>query len=254
MSKNSYDFLLWVMILLNFTKGLTGFRSFKFTRFYTRLIISAVQDISSFLFIFFYTILAFGLLLSVSSNTSSLFQVLSGSYNLILGDYDPNQNSTLEYSSFIIASIFNVIIMLSLLISILSDSFDKFQTESVDIDYKEMAEEIRNVELMFFFRKNLKGNMILHVCDEEKNSDSGEWQGKIRMIEKNNSKMLMEIRENTEGINRRMKQIEKSWEKKERDFETRMESFYAKIERIDRKIELQGSEISKLAIKPGKKK
>ena len=48
------------MILLNFIRGLSGFRLFDMTRFYVQLIIRSVKGVFSFLLIFVYSTIAFG--------------------------------------------------------------------------------------------------------------------------------------------------------------------------------------------------
>lgn len=60
--------LTWFFAIFNFMRGLTGFRAFNWTRFYVRLIFGSVMDIASFLIIFVYITVAFGVINYTSGN------------------------------------------------------------------------------------------------------------------------------------------------------------------------------------------
>jgi hypothetical protein len=60
-----------------------------------------------------------------------------GSSNLEHGE-----KFNLEYVTFMLAVVLNVILMLNIIISILGDSFDEFQSFAVYYDHKEMAQVI----------------------------------------------------------------------------------------------------------------
>ena len=121
--------LLWLMVIFNFFRGLTGFRAFKPTRYYIRLIFRSFYDSISFLIIFFYSTFAFGVIYysSLSSTENSLFnQLWVSPFNLNMGNFGNDYDEfSFEYAFYMIASVSNVIIMLNLLISILGDSFER---------------------------------------------------------------------------------------------------------------------------------
>jgi WD40 repeat protein len=232
-----YDEVTWIMILFNFARGLTGFRAFSFTRFYTRLIISALNDIFSFFLIFCYAIVACGVLLTFKDYDKSIYRIWEFSFDLSLGIFTSDKEDLLQYVSFIFASIFNMVIMLSLLISILSDSFDKFQNESTDIDYKEMAQEILNMEFLLICRKRNVQKMFLHVCDTKKLFDDGkEWEGKIKMIEKHNIEALGGIKQTNNYIIEKVKTIEKENNQHYFDLQKKIDLNHLKLEKLEKKI------------------
>ena len=232
-----FNELTWFMILLNFIRGFTGFRAFHFTRYYTRLVISALYDITSFIFIFSYGILACGVLLTFSDYDQNLFRVWISSYDLSLGLFNAEKDDPIKYVSFIIASIFNMVIMLSLLISILSDSFDKFQTESVDIDYKEMAQEIINMEYLLFCRKKKSEKMHLHICDTKHLFDDGkDWEGKVRMIEKHTVEALFGIKQTNSLVIEKIKEMSEEIKRNGADLQGRLNLNNLKLENLEKKI------------------
>lgn len=177
----------WTMVLCNFIKGIIGFRAFDNTRFYVRLIFTAFKDSYSFIFLICYSTLAFGVLYyaSLPERDHSLFKDFwKIPYELSLGNFSNSDHFNLEYSYFILASLVNIIMMLNLLISILGDSFDKFQLASIEIDYKEMVEVILEIESIFLWRKGIENQEFFSLCEEVKAcADGEEWEGKIKVIE-----------------------------------------------------------------------
>jgi hypothetical protein len=229
--------ITWFMIFLNFLKGVTGFRAFDRTRFYVRLFFRSFQDISFFLMIFFYSTIGFGLLF-VSNKDLSGADIIKylwvSPFDLNLGSFDNAHSLNLDYLGFFMASIVNVIVLLSLLVSILGDSFDRFRIEAVEIDHIEMSELVYELELLLFWRKNSNKSSYLQICDTLHMSYSiDDWEGTTKAIQANlskafdkrlkiveggiedrNRKLLSNIRslENTmkaniDGLNRKMNQI-----------------------------------------------
>lgn len=179
--------LNWSVVLVSFTRGLTGFRCFNGTRYYVRLILRSILDIKSFLIIFFYTTFAFGLISTVLRGEQFTFEnVWIKSFHLNLGELDSYQELNLIYLMFLAFSIINVIIMLNLLISILGDSFDRFQITAAEIDFIEMTDAIYEIESIMFWKRGNNNMAHLIAWDLPFNSQRGEdevWQGKLKLIE-----------------------------------------------------------------------
>ena len=179
-----FYYLKWLMVLTNFFRGITCFRAFSKTRFYVELIISSSTDIISFLCLFFYSTLAFGALNSVEEDNTEFSYIWMWSYNLNLGGFDTS-SKFLFYFGFMLATVVNVIIMLNLLISILGDSYDKFQTQAAEIDIREMVEVLIDIEHAIIWRKDVNITQFLHIPSSDAQEDSlgDEWEGKIVRIE-----------------------------------------------------------------------
>lgn len=195
--------LTWMMVGLNFVKGLSGFRAFDNTRHYVRLLARAIKDSYSFLFIFVYTTIAFGSLNSVTSTTSLMFSVLwKVPYELSLGQFTSPDDFSIEYMYFLLASSVNIIMMLNLLISILGDSFDRFQIEAEEIDYIEKLKLLMDHQCFYIILKKKGQKGYLQLCDVDGHSGGVEkWNGKIKEIE-------MKIDYNGRGMEKKLKSIE----------------------------------------------
>ena len=185
----------WFFACLNFIRGLTGFRAFDGTRFYVRLILGSVLDISSFLYIFIYITVAFGVINYTTGNVDSenIFEIIwIIPYDMAFGNIAHDENLDLGYISFFVASLLVIIVMLNLLISILGDSFGKFQEGSAEIDYMEMIETIYECEVLLFWRASINSKSYFAICDlpwEKPAQDNiteklEEMQGKIEGVVK----------------------------------------------------------------------
>ena len=99
-----------------------------------------------------YSTFTFGLLFTISRRkTVDFSSIWSDPYGLNFGDFvDPDDNVefTMDYIVFIGATLFNVVLLLNLLISILGDSYQKFQLKQVIIDYRERAEFVLDIQIM----------------------------------------------------------------------------------------------------------
>ena len=246
--------LTWSMICLNFIRGLTGFRCFDGTRYYVRLIIISVLDIKNFLFIFFYTTFAFGVIISVSKGDDiNLASSWMNSFDTNLGNFTHSDSLDLAYLVFFLASIMNVIIMLNLLISVLSDTFSEFQVTANENDYMEMAQCIYEIETMLIF--NRKKNYFEYLLvwdnpdDEEAYTRGRVWSGP-KPMEKNVQFVkakVVNLQEKFESFESEIKNLKKNFiglENSMNEFKDRDEAFKKKI--FD-KLELieQRSEVSR---------
>lgn len=184
--------LMWLVVLINGVKGIIGFRCFDRTRYYVRLIFRAFNDIFSFMIIFFYTTLLCGLLFSSikynENDINASYYLWLSPFDMNLGNFEAHKNMEFEYISFILSAIINAIVLLSLLISILGDSFDKFQLESMEINYMEMAEFVYELELIFFW--NADRNIYGYLQTSEQIENSIKWEGSIKTINENFQKIL----------------------------------------------------------------
>ena len=180
----------WAMVLLNFFRGLTGFRCFDGTRYYVKLILKSASDIKSFLFIFFYTTFAFGVISAVATGNKINFTTgWITSFDVNLGNFMHEENLNLGYIMFFIASIINVIVMLNLLISILSNSFAEFQVTASENDYMEMAQCVFEIETLMLIANSKKNEFeYLLIWDRPANGENytkGRVKRQAKPVEKN---------------------------------------------------------------------
>jgi hypothetical protein len=176
----------YTMVIFNFLRGLTGFRAFDRTRFYVRLIIRAFIDTIPFIIIFFYTTLFFGMLYWTSGTTyrNDVFvDVWKTAFEANMGNFKNSDAADLNFLYFMFTSVINVIIILNLLISILGDSYEKFQAEAIEIGNLEMVELILEIETLMFWRRDKGVRMFPQVCDATRFEGlAEEWEGKLKAI------------------------------------------------------------------------
>ena len=199
-----YRILAWLVALLNFTRGLTGFRVFDGTRYYVRLILRALGDMGYFFIMLGYSTITFGVMFQVSRHDKSFdFKTLwMDSYSLNFGNFEAQDeyNFSFETVAYMLATIVNVILMLNLLISILGDSYSNFQNDKVFIDFSEKASVILEIQKMFFWVGNVTENKYFHVLCSSTAADEDETMDeRITGIENSLENLHEEVRSHSEA-------------------------------------------------------
>ena len=214
LSEKPSEKLTWFFASLNFIRGLTGFRAFSWTRFYVRLILSSVLDITSFFFIFVYMTVSFGVVNFTSGKVhGTLFEILwTIPYDMAFANYEHDNELDISYTSFLLASLLIIIVMLNLLISILSNSFQNCQISSSELDYMEMIETIFEGEILLFWRKEEVSKAYLAICDvphenKEQNIVSGKLQEMYMIIRKLQKSMHVNQNQISIGIHKHDKEL-----------------------------------------------
>ncbi|OMJ65127.1 hypothetical protein SteCoe_39165 [Stentor coeruleus] len=177
-----HSIITWIMIVLNIIRGITGFRAFGNTRYYTKLLQMCFDRMKYFLLIFIYSTLALGIMNSIASNQENItFKSLwSSSFDIIAGTTDSfYQENTIQTITYILAITVNMIIMLNMIISILGDVFDEFQLDAEIYNYSEMADIIFEIEQLLSFTNNRNKLSYLHVCMHAYEKPTDNWKGKI---------------------------------------------------------------------------
>ena len=204
-----FKYMTWMMVLVNFLRGLSGFRAFDNTRYYTRLVIRAFFETLPFLIIFFYITLAFGVISFISapnSTTTDLSYFWRWPYELSVSGFTAEGTDFLEYLCFIFGTIINVIIILNLLISILGDSFDSFQAESQQIDCLDMTELVIELEILMFWNRNIVSAKYFQHC-KEIDEHGRKWEGKLKAVIDVVNKAAKESKENYNSLTQQNQKI-----------------------------------------------
>lgn len=181
-----------VATLLSWIRGLTYFRLFESTRYLVNLLFEVAKDVSGFLILLSYSTLAFCFIFIVLSkgDNINMMEFIISSYGLALGNYPDEQYNFIEFFVVTCALIINPIIMLNLLISIISDTYERIMTDMVSADAKELIDMIIEVENLLFTKRNEGTKKYIQIVKEyEKDEDQTEWEGKMRAIEKNIDKI-----------------------------------------------------------------
>ncbi|CDW91027.1 wd-40 repeat protein [Stylonychia lemnae] len=141
-----------IATLIVWLKSLYYLRIFRNVGYLTSMIIQVVQDMVYFFIILMMTLFAFGnsffILSQANPDRESRFiktypEGLSFTFRLLLGDFDTQKfddsNEIILWALFTTASIFLIIVLLNLLISIISESYNKIQLNAKNSMYKELA-------------------------------------------------------------------------------------------------------------------
>ena len=153
----------------------------------------------------------------------------------------------MDYIVYVGATIINVVLMLNLLISILGNSFEKFQMTQVIIDYKERTNLI--IEILSMKKlQTFESFKYLHVCiSANENEEKENWEGRIRYMDtkmdKNFNKLADEIAQDKSSIKDQIASFENKITLKEKNIEAKVSSVENKISLIEENIKTKISSI-----------
>jgi hypothetical protein len=188
--------LTFMVMLLSLLRGITTFETFDATRFYVRMILVVTKETLSFIWVFFYSTLSFGLLFATVNpdETRDFFSTWMIPYELNMGNFDVHDKGSWYWMVFMVAALVNVIIMLNLVVSILGDAFDKFQSIAEAADVFGKAEVLYEYERMMWWRRGCGNLQYLQMCRPEGQSEGvNEWSGKVEEMKKELKKVEVEI-------------------------------------------------------------
>jgi WD40 repeat protein len=159
------DNLIALVVFISWVRGISYFRIIKDTRYYINLIYEVIKDILPFLSILFYSTIAFSLVFErLLHRDDRYFKYLTTSWEINVGGFDTSDYENWMYLAFFTHTILNPILMLNLLISIMSHTFEKVNENILVADSKELAEMIREGELFFIWKRKYVEKKFLHVC------------------------------------------------------------------------------------------
>ena len=208
-------YFTWFVALINLLRGITVFRLFDGTRFYIELIFRSLNDIKYFFLMFAYSTFTFGFLLMISREEGLGFNSIWGeSYDLNFGNYEDSNSGVyfMQYIGYFGATVINVVLMLNLLISILGDSYERFQLEQVIVDTKEKARISMELQRMMFWTNKQSLLKCIRLCNYAfQDDEEQDWEGRIRFMDKKLDRSIKELIESNKAIETK---IEKSLEEK----------------------------------------
>lgn len=266
----SINFLLfdWIVTGFNFVGCITGFRISVVTRYYVILIFKSLWSIQSFLIIFGYTTLAFGIMsiIATGSYDINFRSAWVGPFGLAFGIDDMQSlDFDLKYVTYASALVFNVVLMLNMIISVLSDAYDEYQLLSIYYDYRQMIEAILEIAQIFSLFTKISNKSYMHLCVNAYNDKDEAWQGKLldifnyvdkatgklediftTKISDTESSLINKLKENEKVVKQKLAVIEeknskshkfvkdtiKSVDERLGNLETKIQGFEEKLEKI----------------------
>ncbi|CAG9332811.1 unnamed protein product [Blepharisma stoltei] len=203
-----------MVTILSWLRGITYFRLLTTTRYLINLIFQVVHDISGFLIVLAYSTLAFTFIFIVLERKMEIpvmLDYLSSSYLLVFGNFEGEDYNIIEWTCLTMALIIQPVIMLNLLIAIISDTYDRIQSDCVAADAKELIDLIIEVEGLMFTRREVKAKHYFQVCKEhEKETEDGGWEGQIRMLQASIDKINAATQSNGELAMNKLRQQDKN--------------------------------------------
>jgi len=192
---NSTNILTLVTSLLFWIEGTNAFKVFDSTRYYIWMILEVIKDTRGFIGILIYFAVAYCGMFGATVD-SGFWETFKVSYNLLLGDFDNGQLDDIQWLVFIIGSLLNLVVMLNLLISIISASFEKITSERIESDTKARLNLIIEVENCLFWRGTQQEEPeYLFFIEEQQNEqeDTAKLETKVEEIRTEMESMKNEI-------------------------------------------------------------
>ena len=163
---NDIEWLLIVVTILSWTRGITLFALSTSTRYMVGLIGSVLIDIIPFAIVVFYSIVAFFFInLSAGKGDADLGINMYQSYMDAIGNFNTDEANAFQFVFVVVASIFNLIIMMNLLISIIGSTYGTVNDEALVEDLKQLTDLIIESESLLFTKRNSKKKTILQICE-----------------------------------------------------------------------------------------
>ena len=148
---------------------------------------------------------------------------------LNFGDFDPNDYTTVDWLKFGCASIINTLIMMTMVISLLGNTYARVQKNSLIADYKEMASYILEIESIFLWIGWKGQKQYFQFCYAYKDLELGQ---KEELIDKKLRIMKNKIQKFKEEFNYY-----------EKDFKQKKQESCAEMKNIIRDVGIKYDEI-----------
>ena len=182
-------FILTIIILLSWIRGLAFFRIFKRTRYLVRIILEVFIDVIPFILVLSYCILSFAFvgysldIETVDFDKANSYDLLVDQFNLQyllnFGDINTENYSFVDWVQFFGASILNSLIMMSMIIALMGNTYERVDDLATIAEYKEMASYILEIESMLLWLDFKSKKKYFQFCYSRTKLEIGEQQAVI---------------------------------------------------------------------------
>lgn len=174
-NQTSIDYVLLFLTIFSFLKGFSYFRLFHHTRHFTQLLAQVILDSYAFSIILVYNTIAFGFILLISFTFDEPFDYyLRDSFLTTIALTDPSDYNVTQWIVFVCGIALNNWVMLSVLISLYSETYDNFIEVAEIENIKVLAEMSLEAERNIFWRRKRNQRSYLHVCTDENYSEEND--------------------------------------------------------------------------------
>jgi WD40 repeat protein len=193
------DYILELLLVTSCIRGISYFRIFARTRYLIRLLQESIEGILGYFVFFSYFIIAFSIINYVNDiklgKTPSQIEEIYQTYELALGSFYKNEEyDVAQWTVLTLISLILCIIIFNIMISLIGDSFEKVQTDSLSADTQELLEMIFEVENMIVTRRDRNFIYYFHFADNYFKDEVDSWEGRIRLLTKCFEKMSLKQR------------------------------------------------------------
>lgn len=208
------DYILELLLVTSCIRGISYFRIFSRTRYLIRLLQESIQSILGYLVFFSYFIIGFSIISYVNDLSGvekfTQIQEIYKTYELTLGSFNKNNNyDVAQWTILTLISLILCIIIFNIMISLLGDSFEKVQTDSLSADTQELLEMIFEVENMIVMRRDRNNVYYFHFADNYFKDEEDTWEGRIRVVSKCMERMSLkqrkQMREQADELDKKTK-------------------------------------------------
>lgn len=157
------------IVLISWIRGITYFRVNSKTRYLINLLFQVIKDIGPFMIIFFYTTIGFGLSIGTLIKNGHEFMInIESSYMISMGGWEnDNPNSDMYSYLLVLTTLINPIIVINLLVSILSDTYEQVQEAQAIADGLELNDMIIEIETLMFWNRKKNNRKYIHIVKEQ---------------------------------------------------------------------------------------
>lgn len=167
-NRESIDYYLLFLTVLSFVKGLSYFRLFESTRHFTQLLAQVLIDSYAFSIVLFYNTISFGFILFVSFTFDDNIKYFLGqSFLTNIALTDPTEYNITQWFVFAFGIAINNWVMMSVLISLYSETYDNFIEVAEIENIKILAAMSLEAERNIFWRRKLSQKSYLHICTDD---------------------------------------------------------------------------------------
>ena len=163
-----YEWVLIILVILSWMRGITLFTVFGNLRHMIGLIGEVIIDIVPFAIVVLFSIIAFFFInLAVYDETEpGLPFRMQQAYFDGIGRFNMAGYNSIQILLVVLASVFNVIIMLNLVVSILRGTYNRVNNNSVVENYRQLTQLVIESESFLVTRRKNKQKTIIHLCEK----------------------------------------------------------------------------------------
>ncbi|CAG9326083.1 unnamed protein product [Blepharisma stoltei] len=199
-----------IVTFLSWARGIAYFRLFKTTRYFINLLISVLNGMSGYIILLFYSMASFCFIFIVLQRKMEIPDLMGNvrtSYNLVFGNFDFG-NELIELTVCTLGIIINPIIMMTILISIITDVYEQVQSDCLSSDVKELIFLNIEVENLMFWRRRKTHKQYIQVAKEYEKEEDLSWEGKLTLLKKSLEKSHHSTMQFFGAFNKRIKDRE----------------------------------------------